>query len=240
MLNHTKKIRELYEDIQKKLFYMIPEKWDKLFLYTSVVENSGEYQTGELFFYYIPKGILRKNPVSVYEIPNKFNLDENEYLRLVDILYSEIKVLREEFKRADPREIWSNITISIQNSKFKVEYGYEDLQNNEYSSYERHIIWRYKYLGIGPEQVNKEDRAILKRYFSEPKTLKELKKEEYDAGIYIKEIENMVDFNTTKVEENIQVEEEENIQQKKKNQILLSQEEIEKINNDKKNGKTST
>ena len=28
MLNHTKKIKEIYEDIQRKLFYMIPEKWD--------------------------------------------------------------------------------------------------------------------------------------------------------------------------------------------------------------------
>ena len=27
MLNHTKKIKEIYEDIQKKLYYMIPEKW---------------------------------------------------------------------------------------------------------------------------------------------------------------------------------------------------------------------
>ena len=29
MLNHTKKVKEIYEDIQRKLFYMIPEKWDR-------------------------------------------------------------------------------------------------------------------------------------------------------------------------------------------------------------------
>ena len=28
MLNHTRKIKEIYEDIQRKLFYMIPEKWE--------------------------------------------------------------------------------------------------------------------------------------------------------------------------------------------------------------------
>ena len=38
MLNHTKKIKEIYEDIQKRLFYMIPEKWDKLYLYSSVID----------------------------------------------------------------------------------------------------------------------------------------------------------------------------------------------------------
>ena len=40
MLKHTKKIKEIYEDIQRKLYYMIPEKWDSLYLYSSVLENS--------------------------------------------------------------------------------------------------------------------------------------------------------------------------------------------------------
>ena len=30
MLRHTKKIKEKYTEIQEKLFYMIPEKWDSL------------------------------------------------------------------------------------------------------------------------------------------------------------------------------------------------------------------
>lgn len=38
MLNHTKKIKEIYEVIQKMIFYMIPEKWDKLYLYSSVID----------------------------------------------------------------------------------------------------------------------------------------------------------------------------------------------------------
>ena len=74
MLNHTKKIKEIYEDIQKKLFYMIPEKWESLYLYSSVIDLGNNEKTGELFFYYIPKGIFRKNPVNVYEIPTKFNI----------------------------------------------------------------------------------------------------------------------------------------------------------------------
>ena len=39
MLNHTKKIKEIYEDIQRRLYYMIPEKWDKLYLYSSVLDE---------------------------------------------------------------------------------------------------------------------------------------------------------------------------------------------------------
>ena len=36
MLKHTKKIKEMYEDIQRRIFYMIPEKWDKMYLYASI------------------------------------------------------------------------------------------------------------------------------------------------------------------------------------------------------------
>ena len=226
MLIHTKKIKEIYEDIQRKLFYIIPEKWENLYLYSSVQEMPGEFQTGELFFYYIPKGIFRKNPVNVYEIPSKFNLDENEYVKLVKILYEKIKDLREEFKEANPGEIWSNLTISIENLRFKVEYKYDDLNNSEFSSYERHIIWRYHYLGVGLEQLNKEERKILKRYLSGSKSL--VRQEEYITGIYIRDIRNIVDYDTEKndIEEK---EYEPQLPKKIKNQILLSEEEITKM-----------
>ena len=72
----TNKLRGIYSKIQTQLFYMIPEKWDKICLYTSVIESVNHLETGEMFFYYYPTGILKKNPVNVYEIPNKFNIDE--------------------------------------------------------------------------------------------------------------------------------------------------------------------
>lgn len=228
MLNHTKKIQEIYEDIQQKLFYMIPEKWEKLYLYSSILdEPDREGKTGELFFYYIPKGIFKKKPVNVYEIPMKFNLDENQYLRLVQILYSKIKELRNEFLKSETKEIWTNLTMSIQSLKFKVEYDYTDLNHSDFSSYERHVIWRYQNLGIGEEQVSKEDREILRRYILGAKTL--ARKEHYDSGIYIRDIENMIAYSnenasTPDVEEIVKTTE-----KKLKNQLLLSKEEIEKM-----------
>lgn len=99
MLKHTKKIKEMYEDIQRHIFYMIPEKWEKVYLYASAMDRIDKKTTGELFFYYIPKGIFKKKPVNVYEIPQKFNLDEKEYIKLVNILYKKIVELREEFKK---------------------------------------------------------------------------------------------------------------------------------------------
>lgn len=229
MLNHTKKIKEIYEDIQRKLFYMIPEKWEKLYLYSSVLdEPDREGKTGELFFYYIPKGIFKKKPVNVYEIPAKFNLDENQYLRLVQLLYSKIKELRSEFQKSERKEIWTNLTLSIQSLKFKVEYDYTDLNHCDFSSYERHVIWRYENLGIGEEQVSKRDKEVLKRYLLGAKTL--ARKEHYDSGIYIQDIENVIAYSTENYTSTQDVEQVvEKTERKHRNQLLLSQEEIAKI-----------
>ena len=230
MLNHTKKVKEIYEDIQRKLFYMIPEKWDRLYLYSSILDEPDEEgKTGELFFYYIPKGIFKKKAVNVYEIPAKFNLDESQYLRLVQVLYAKIKELRKEFRKSERNEIWSNITMTIQSLKFKVEYDYTDLVHSDFSSYERHVIWRYEMLGIGEEQVSKEDKEILRRYQLGAKTL--ARKEHYDSGIYIRDIENVIAYSnenasTKEVEEIV-----ETTEKKRKNQLLLSKEEIEKMKN---------
>ena len=226
MLNHTKKIKEIYEDIQKRLFYMIPEKWDKLYLYSSVIDMPDGQQTGELYFYYIPKGILKKKPVNVYEIPNKFNLEEDEYIRLVKVLYNKIKLLRDEFKKTETGSLWSNITIIIENLKFKVEYNYEDLVGSDFNSYERHVIWRYNYLGIGGAQVSKKEKEILDRYILGAKTLS--RKEHYEAGIYIKDVENLIVYNTEENKNDIEYMENKEHKQKK-NQILLLEEELKKM-----------
>lgn len=218
MLETPKKVREIYEDIQKKLLYMIPEKWEELYLYSSVIERFGDVETGELFFYYIPKGLLRKNPVNVYEIPNKFNLEENQYLRLVEILYNKIKELHRIYKKLEHGNTWSNLTITIKDMKFTVEYNYEDLFNNKFDSYQRHIIWRSKYLGMGPDKVGKEEREVLNRYSSQMDTYRT---EKYEENIYVGEIKNLVDFSTDETEITDKVEYVASKDTKKtKNQIL--------------------
>lgn len=200
MLRHTKKIKDKYEDIQKKLFYMIPEKWENLYLYASIIDKPNEKKsTGELFFYYVPKSLLKKNPVNVYEIPSKFNIDENEYGKLVELLYDEIKDLRKEFE-ATGQELWSNITILIKGTRFAIEYGYEDLNNDGLTSYERHIIWRYKYLGLSIDYANKEEKEVLKKYIIDKELNGTGKKEYYNDGIYIKDVKNMVDYQNSEHE----------------------------------------
>ena len=193
MLKNTKNIRKIYEEIQRKIFYMIPEKWDEVYLYASVIERLGNLQTGELFFYYVPRGLIKRRPINVYEIPSKFNIDEEEYMKLVEILYKNINGLREEFKKSN-QKVWSNLTIIIKKSKFRVEYNYDDLQNSLYNNYENHIIWKYKYLNQGIECCNKEERNILLKYLNGAKQLSI--NETYEEGVYIKNIRNIVDYET--------------------------------------------
>ena len=73
-------IKDLYSEIRKCLFYMIPEKWESIYLYASVIQRDNGEETGEMFFYYFPKSIIKRNPINVYQIPQKFNLNEDEYI----------------------------------------------------------------------------------------------------------------------------------------------------------------
>ena len=191
MLNGVK-IRSIYSKIQTQLFYMIPEKWDRIYLYASIVEKINNLETGEMFFYYYPKGILKKNPVNVYEIPSKFNIDENAYMKLVNQLYETIKLLRKEFEKEGER-LWSNLTISIENLKFHVEYNYEDLERSSYYNYDRHIIWQYKYLDLSMERLSKRDRKMLETYLLEEQ-FENRETKNHTENMYQKNVHNIVEY----------------------------------------------
>ena len=190
MLRTTKNMKDKYEKIQNCLFDLIPEKWEEIYLYASVIEGEKNIQSGEMYFYYIPKGLLKKKPVNVYEVPKRFNINETEYLKLVDVLYQTIKDLRQDFVDTD-QEIWTNITISIAHCRFKIEFNYDKISQEEYASYVRHVIWRYKYLHLGGEI--KEERKILEKYLGQEKETGR-KNEEYQSGMYLKTVNNVVGF----------------------------------------------
>lgn len=208
----TNKLRTIYAKIQKQLFYMIPEKWEKICLYASIMEQVNNLQTGEMFFYYYPTGLLKKNPINVYEIPNKFNIDEKEYMKLVDKLYGIISELREAFKESKEEKMWTNLTITIQNLKFNVEYSYEDLIGSKYTSYDRHIIWKCKNLEFPLERLSKKDRKMVEEYYIDEK-LSNQKTKNYIEGIYKKGLHNIAQYNNEYVTE--EQEEKQNIKAKR-------------------------
>ena len=193
----TPEIKKIYANIQKQLFYLVPEKWDKIYLYASVTRQILNLETGELFFYYFPKGILKKNPVNVYEIPSKFSLNEEEYIKLVEKLYNTIKQLWRIYKFSNQKE-WSSITIRLVGLKFEIEFNYEDFSVSNYSPTERHIIWKYKNLSIPLESFNKKDKKLIQEYLRENVIEIDNENEIYSEAIYKRPIKNLIDYNREK------------------------------------------
>lgn len=195
-MTNLPKEKFLFSEIQKKLFYIIPEKWQSIYLYASIIDIGNRKTTGEMFFYYIPKGIIKKKPINGYEIPSLFNIDEEEFSKLITDLYSAFKKLRIlSIKTKNQR--WSNINISIENNKFRAEYGFEDLKNSSYDSYERHVIWRYNYFEQEIESLSKKDKKIINKYIEDMRFHREPKKEYYVENIYDIPMKNIVDFEKT-------------------------------------------
>ena len=192
-------IRKAYSELQKQLFYLIPEKWDKIYLYASVEEKKEGLETGELFFYYYPRGILKKNPINVYEIPNKFSLNEEEYIKLVEKLYDEIKQIWKIFKKEN-HKLWTNITVRIEGLKFEIEYNYEKINYSKYSNMDRHIIWKYFNLGLPDEAFTSKERKVIKSYINETIYFKP-DTEKYTEAIYKNPVKKILDYNREKIEQ---------------------------------------
>ena len=183
-------ITRIYEEIRNIIFYMIPEKWDSIYLYATVISNEKNQENGEMFFYYFPKSILRKNPINVYQIPQKFNIEEGEYLQLTNQLYNLIKKLKKatlKYKQID----WSSITISVENVNFLVEYNCENLEYLGYASEDIMAIWQYKYLKSPLEKFSKEQRKLIQDYLEEENKGMH-RKETYSENFYQPHMHNNV------------------------------------------------
>ena len=119
-------------------------------------------------------------------------IDEEQYLKLVKNLYESIKKLRQIYIK-EKQELWSNVTISIENYKFNIEYNYAELDNKEQSNYERHIIWRYERLGMNINSFSKQDRKIIEKHLIDSYINNE-KTEDYSEPLYKKPLKNSFDY----------------------------------------------
>ena len=198
-----KTIKELYFEIRKCLFYLIPEKWESIYLYASVIQKENGEETGEMFFYYFPKSIIKKNPINVYQIPHKFNLDEKEYIKLTKELYELIKEVRHESIKYD-KISWTNVTISIENVEFQVQYNCDDLIQSVYDDKDRRAIWQYKYLRYPIEKFSKKERETIERYLNEEKQGLHINKI-YEETFYQRHEHNKIQYNFTKEDEYIHI-----------------------------------
>lgn len=151
----TEKMEIVYQEIGTKIDEIIPGEWNEIYLYAELLEDSTE----AYFFFTTPKkdGFIYSN-----NIPKVYDVDEEIYDDLLFELYDALEKLREEFKENE-QELWTNLTLILHDSgKFKIEYDYTDVLSPEHNPTEREIIWKYKYLGITPD--NEIDKKFLDNY----------------------------------------------------------------------------
>ena len=172
-----KEVEKLYKEIQSILFRLIPEKWESLYLYASVIAGRGE-----MFFYYFPqKTIFKPKAINCYEIANRFGINEDQYNIALKELYDKIKLLNNlSVKR------WTNITISIVNCLFTIEYRFDNILNSRYTDEQRRIYWEYKYLRRPIGSYSKQDQEFIKNYKEETT----IKPTVYTEGLYIEKNEH--------------------------------------------------
>ena len=143
---------KLYQQIGETIYDLIPEEWKKLYLYAEVSEG-----LSYVYFYYYPED--NACPVYYLDIPERFYIDRREYKLKSLKLFHQFEELWKTFKEHD-QEPWTNLTLFMDSSgKFKIDYDYEDL--SDASPLHRRIIWKYRYLGMIPEE--QEDRKFLEK-----------------------------------------------------------------------------
>ena len=192
----TDKALEIASQIQELIYYIIPEKWKNIELYISMPDS--RIRKGELFFYYLPNSIFKRQYINCYEVPYMFNISEKEYSDIMSKLYNKFMILKEELNKNN-RQV-EEIYVHIIKEKYVYEIATdnvrlrkENIENNMlnlFTSYENHIIWRYLNLGIFPD--DRKEKEIIGRYLDT--NIADLLNEEIEFDIIEENIKSIVDF----------------------------------------------
>ena len=192
----TDKALEIASQIQELIYYIIPEKWKNIELYISMPDS--RIRKGELFFYYLPNSIFKRQYINCYEVPYMFNISEKEYSDIMSKLYNKFMILKEELNKNNRQieEIYVHITkekyvyeIATDNVRL-IKENIERNMLNLFSSYENHIIWRYLNLNILPD--DKKEKNIITRYLNT--VFPNLENEKISFDIIDENIKSIVDF----------------------------------------------
>lgn len=192
----TDKALEIASQIQELIYYIIPEKWKNIELYISMPDS--RIRKGELFFYYLPNSIFKRQYINCYEVPYMFNISEKEYSDIMSKLYNKFMILKEELNKNNRQveEIYVHITkekyvyeIATDNVRLRKE-NVEGNMLSLFSSYENHIIWRYLNLNILPD--DKKEKNIITRYLNT--VFPNLENEKISFDIIDENIKSIVDF----------------------------------------------
>lgn len=136
-------LNNLYKQIANKVNKMIPVSWEKVYLYGEVTNKSTK-----IFFFFRPNEDINSY-IYFSEIPKVYKIGGGMFTDHILELHSLFTKLYWEYKRGTI-DMWTNITIEFSTKNdFKVDLDYTNLK--DCNEIERKAIWKYKYLGIKPE-----------------------------------------------------------------------------------------
>lgn len=136
-----KRSEELYQLIGNNLTKMIPDEWDKVYLYAEISPDSRT-----VYFYY--HSSTKRELIFGQTIPEIFGVDESIYRRLKGELMIYFVELNEVSKK-NSIQPWTSLTMYLdQSGTFTIDYNYDKVA---YSPGQQFTIWKYEILGLQPE-----------------------------------------------------------------------------------------
>ena len=175
----TDKALEIASQIQELIYYIIPEKWKNIELYISMPDS--RIRKGELFFYYLPNSIFKRQYINCYEVPYMFNISEKEYSDIMSKLYNKFMILKEELNKNN-RQV-EEIYVHITKTNYIMEIATDDIVLKKKDI-------RYLNLNILPDE--KKEKEIITRYLNSE--YYNLEKEIIEFDIIDENIKSIVDF----------------------------------------------
>lgn len=148
------RLRSLYQGIAESVLATIPEDWSKVYLYGEIADG-----VRKAFFFYYPKD--NDAPVYVHNIPELFQVDEEEHDTYWYLLLDHVQELWQEFLQDG--KAWTNFTMFFDHTgTCNIDYGYEDL--SDANDHVRAILWEHTYLGLAP--TDETDLRFLEEHLS--------------------------------------------------------------------------
>ncbi|MFB6367855.1 immunity protein YezG family protein [Paenibacillus elgii] len=154
------KMNELYRTIAEIIDQMIPVKWDE-FYFNGEVEN-GE---GGVFFFFKPEN--ESEYVYSLDIPNRYNVNTDEYNQFETKLFEVTNDLKNLFLE-NGQEPWFSITMKLTfEGKLNIEYDYTKWEKSNFGPSDRLEYWESKYLNHIPQDENDRIKIEKMKEFEE-------------------------------------------------------------------------
>lgn len=148
----VERAEELYQIIGGKLTGIIPDKWDKIYLYAEILPDSRI-----IYFYF--NSLTKNELIYSHLIPSVYGVDRDVYIQLLRELQQSFAELNSEFSENSP-QTWTNLTMYVDRSgKFNIDYSYDEIL---ISPTHQRTIWEYEVLGMYP--TDNFHRKILDEY----------------------------------------------------------------------------